>query len=68
MRGLKSMIAPSFYCLHNDIKRGLHTHYWLKGGRGSGKSSFAEKLALKLGNGRAAYIATAQVFDKEKCQ
>lgn len=40
MRGLKSMIAPSFYCLHNDIKRGLHTHYWLKGGRGSGKSSF----------------------------
>lgn len=35
------------------------------GGARSGKSSFAEKLALKIGNGRAAYIATAQVFDDE---
>ncbi len=35
------------------------------GGARSGKSSFAESLALKLGNGRAAYIATAQVFDDE---
>ena len=35
------------------------------GGARSGKSSFAEKLALKLGNGRAAYVATAQIFDDE---
>ena len=35
------------------------------GGARSGKSSFAEKLALKLGSGRAAYIATAQIFDDE---
>ena len=35
------------------------------GGARSGKSNFAEKLALKLGNGRAAYIATAQIFDEE---
>jgi len=35
------------------------------GGARSGKSKFAEKLALKLGNGRAAYIATAQIFDDE---
>lgn len=35
------------------------------GGARSGKSSFAEKLALKLGDGRAAYIATAQIFDDE---
>lgn len=35
------------------------------GGARSGKSSFAEKLALKFGNGRAAYIATAQIFDDE---
>lgn len=34
------MIAPSFYNTHNDIKQRLHTHYWLKGGRGSTKSSF----------------------------
>ncbi len=35
------------------------------GGARSGKSAFAEKLALKLGDGRAAYIATAQIFDSE---
>lgn len=35
------------------------------GGARSGKSKFAETLALKLGNGRSAYIATAQVFDEE---
>lgn len=37
---LKKVIAPAFYDLHRDIKQGLHTHYWLKGGRGSTKSSF----------------------------
>ena len=37
----------------------------MTGGARSGKSSFAEKLALKIGNGRAAYIATAQIFDDE---
>ena len=35
------------------------------GGARSGKSSFAEKLALKIGGSRAAYIATAQIFDDE---
>lgn len=33
------MIARSFYQLHDDVKRHGHTHYWLKGGRGSTKSS-----------------------------
>lgn len=37
----------------------------MTGGARSGKSSLAEKLALKLGNGRSAYIATAQIFDDE---
>ena len=37
---LKDIIAPSFYGLHNDIKNHKHTYYWLKGGRGSTKSSF----------------------------
>jgi len=37
---LSSLIAPSFYGLHNDIKDNRYTHYWLKGGRGSTKSSF----------------------------
>ena len=35
------------------------------GGARSGKSTFAERLALKFGGGRAAYIATAQIFDDE---
>lgn len=37
---LSSLIAPSFYGVHKDIKENAHTHYFLKGGRGSTKSSF----------------------------
>ena len=41
MTRLSDIIAPSFASVHADIKRGGHTHYWLPGGRGSCKSSFA---------------------------
>ena len=34
------LIAPVFFNVHKDIKLNRHTHYWLKGGRGSSKSSF----------------------------
>lgn len=34
------MIAPNFYPLHHDIQGNKHANYWLKGGRGSTKSSF----------------------------
>lgn len=37
---LSGLIAPAFDKLHEDIKAGEHTHYFLKGGRGSTKSSF----------------------------
>ena len=37
---LSKIIAPSFAAVHQDIKGHGHTHYWLKGGRGSAKSSF----------------------------
>lgn len=37
---ISSVIAKSFYEVHRDIKEHKHTHYWLKGGRGSTKSSF----------------------------
>lgn len=37
---LDSVIAPSFFNLHRDISDNKYTHYWLKGGRGSTKSSF----------------------------
>ena len=33
-------MAPQFKPVHQDIKQGRHTHYWLKGGRGSTKSSY----------------------------
>lgn len=35
------------------------------GGARSGKSFFAETKALRIGNGRAGYLATAQIFDDE---
>lgn len=35
-----SLLPPAFHCVHRDVKAGGHTHYWLPGGRGSGKSSF----------------------------
>ena len=37
---LKDCIAPSFYDVHRFIKEGKYTHFWLRGGRGSTKSSF----------------------------
>ena len=33
-------IAPAFLPLHEDVVQGLHSTYYLPGGRGSGKSSF----------------------------
>jgi phage terminase large subunit len=41
MTKLTEVIASSFFEVHKDIKAGRHTHYWLSGGRGSTKSSFA---------------------------
>lgn len=40
MTTLSGIIASSFHDIHKDIKLGKHTHYWLRGGRGSTKSSF----------------------------
>lgn len=45
---LSQLIPPAFYPVHRDLKAGGHLHYWLKGGRGSGKSSFLS-LELLLG-------------------
>lgn len=36
---LSKLIAPCFKNVHRAVKRGLYTHIWLKGGRGSTKSS-----------------------------
>lgn len=37
---LKSIIGPAFFKVHKHVKNNDYTHYWLKGGRGSLKSSF----------------------------
>lgn len=45
---LSDSIAPSFHEVHEDLKQEKYTHYWLKGGRGSTKSSFAS-IEIVLG-------------------
>lgn len=45
---LTEQIAPSFYDVHHAIKEERYTHYWLKGGRGSTKSSFVS-IEIVLG-------------------
>jgi len=40
MKKLSEIIAPSFFEAHRDIQENKYTHYFFKGGRGSGKSSF----------------------------
>lgn len=57
---LSSLIAPAFYRLHHTVREGRHTHYWLKGGRGSTKSSFISvQLILSImedaGKGEATH-------------
>ena len=37
---LSALIAPAFYGVHLALKRAAYREYWLKGGRGSCKSSF----------------------------
>ena len=37
---LDKLIAPSFFGLHHDMKNNRFDDYWLKGGRGSTKSTF----------------------------
>ncbi|MDT7015334.1 PBSX family phage terminase large subunit [Levilactobacillus namurensis] len=48
MVNLDAMVAPSFYSLAWDIVEHHHSNYWLKGGRGSTKSSFVS-LMIVLG-------------------
>lgn len=50
---LRLIIVSSFFEVHKDLKSGLHTHYWLKGGRGSTKSSFIS-IEIVLGMMRDA--------------
>ena len=46
MNKLTEVIAPAFYGLYWDVTDCRHTHYWLKGGRGSTKSSFTSVMIV----------------------
>lgn len=61
---LSDVIAPTFSSVHSDIKRHGHTHYWLKGGRGSAKSSFisAEILICMMRDAAQGIYSNAIVF------
>ncbi|GKT02494.1 hypothetical protein OKN36_00300 [Furfurilactobacillus sp. OKN36] len=48
MKKLSELVAPSFYRLHDDLRQHAHLDYWLKGGRGSTKSSVIS-LEIVLG-------------------
>lgn len=43
---LSNLVAPSFYNLFNAVQNEKYTHYWLKGGRGSTKSSFVSVMII----------------------
>ena len=45
---VSELIAPVFMPVHGEIKRGAYREYWLRGGRGSTKSSFVS-LEIILG-------------------
>jgi PBSX family phage terminase large subunit len=61
---LTSLIAPAFFAVHRDLKERRHSYYWLKGGRGSTKSSF---VSLEIVMGIMADInANATILRKVK--
>ena len=62
---MADVIAPSFYKLHWDVLDEKHTHYWLKGGRGSTKSTFVsvEIILGMMQNPYANAIAIRKVAE-----
>lgn len=60
---VKSLLCPSFYELHRDIRQGKHTHYFCKGGRGSTKSSFISlEIVLGMMKDKQAHAAIYRKF------
>ncbi len=62
---LSRLIAPVFYPVHHAVKHHTHDEIWLKGGRGSGKSSFVslEIILGMLGDPEANAIIYRKVAD-----
>jgi PBSX family phage terminase large subunit len=61
---LKNLIAPSFYSVHRVLKERKYNYVWLKGGRGSTKSSFVS-LEVVMGI-MSDPLANATVLRKVK--
>lgn len=68
MTKLSDLIAPLFFPLHRDIKAHGHTHYMLKGGRGSTKSSFIsiEIITGIMADPDANAVALRKVYNTAK--
>jgi PBSX family phage terminase large subunit len=65
-RKLSAIIAPSFYELHKQIKKGGVTEVWTKGGRGSTKSSFnSVEILLGLSRDKNAHGFVSRRYDNE---
>lgn len=63
---LSDLIAPAFYKIHNHIKNNDYVHYWLKGGRGSTKSSFAAvEIVLGIMNDGNKGLYTSAVIIRQ---
>lgn len=65
---LSEILAKPFWVVHKDVVNKLHTHYWLKGGRGSTKSSF---ISIEIVNGimkdaQDGIMSNAVVFRRVK--
>lgn len=54
-------MSHAFADVHKDLKQKGHTHYWIKGGRGSTKSSFIS-LEILLGMMRDTERTNAVIF------
>ena len=63
---LSEAIAPSFYSVHKTLKEGKNTEYWLRGGRGSCKSSFSSiELILAVMQEPDANVVVFRRFENE---
>lgn len=63
---LKDCIAPNFYELHKELKKNMLTEVWLRGGRGSCKSSFVSlEIIMGMINDPEANAIVFRRFENE---